>query len=105
MIWVSQREDEESAGPVAADALEAPFDLGDPCQAPRTGERAYQFPSINGRACNSKTSAICECLMNFFLRFFQGIVGFVLAGLRSPETGEVRVGELGSFVPNVLHIC
>ena len=60
VIWVSQREDEESAGPVAADALEAAFDLGDPCEALRTGERGYQFPSINGRACNSKTSAIYE---------------------------------------------
>ena len=60
VIWVSQGEDEESAGPGAADALEAAFDRDDRCEAWRTGERGYQFPSINGRACNSKTSAIYE---------------------------------------------
>jgi hypothetical protein len=41
VIWVSQGEDAENAGPVAADALEGVFDLGDPRDASRTGERAY----------------------------------------------------------------
>jgi hypothetical protein len=30
VIWVSQWEDEESAGPVPSDALEGAVDLGDP---------------------------------------------------------------------------
>ena len=35
VIWVSQEQDEENAGPGAADALEGAFDLGDPCEASR----------------------------------------------------------------------
>jgi hypothetical protein len=46
VIWVSQGEGNKSASPVAADALQAAFDFDDPCEATRTGERAYQFLSI-----------------------------------------------------------
>jgi hypothetical protein len=47
VIWISQGEDEENAGPGTADAPEAAFDRDDRCEAWRTGERAYhyQFPS------------------------------------------------------------
>jgi hypothetical protein len=37
VIWVSQEQDEENAGPGAADALKGGFDLSDHCEAPRTG--------------------------------------------------------------------